>query len=110
MFFMAASWISDSLFVTGEDSGTIRVWDAITGEMVVRLDGHTNSAWCFTATQDAHMLVSGSWDGTVRFWDLQSKLEVRRVELGEHVMGIGSNADGSVVLAVLPGGRVFKLS
>lgn len=110
MFFMAASWISDSLFVTGEDSGTIRVWDAVTGEMLARLEGHTNSAWCFAATTDAQLLISGSWDGTIRYWDLQSKLEERRVELGGHVMGVGSNADGSVVLAVLRDGRVFKIS
>jgi WD40 repeat protein len=109
-FFVAASWISDSLFVTGEDSGTIRVWDAVTGEMLARLEGHTNSAWCFTATKDAQLLISGSWDGTIRYWDLQSKLEERRVELGGHVMGIGCNADGSVVLAVLRDGRVFKIS
>ena len=88
----------------------IRVWDAITGEMLARLEGHTNSAWCFAASKDAQLLISGSWDGTVRYWDLQSKLEVRRVELGGDVMGVGCNTDGSVVLAVLRDGRIFKIS
>jgi WD40 repeat protein len=110
VFFTAASWVSDSLFVTGEDSGTIRVWDANTGEMLARLEGHTNSVWCFAATKDAQLLVSGSWDGTVRYWDLQLKLELRRVELGGDVMGVGSNTDGSVVLVALRDGRIFKLS
>jgi WD40 repeat protein len=53
----------------GEDS-TVKVWDSHTGLLVRSFRGHTGIVESVAFTPDGKRLVSGSWDGTVKVWDL----------------------------------------
>ena len=54
---------------TGGLDGVVRVWELNTGELSAVLEGHRERvAPLLWATPDS--LLSGSWDGTVRRWDL----------------------------------------
>jgi WD40 repeat protein len=55
----------------GEDS-TVKLWDARTGVLLRNFRGHTGPVDAVAFTPDGRRLVSGSWDGTVRVWDLSS--------------------------------------
>ncbi|GAA3683057.1 hypothetical protein GCM10023081_21260 [Arthrobacter ginkgonis] len=55
---------------SGSTDGTVRLWDAATGEPVGEpLSGHTSDVWGVAFSPDGRRIVSGSTDGTVRLWD-----------------------------------------
>jgi WD40 repeat protein len=49
--------------------GVVTVYDVDAGKVVAVLDGHTERVAVVVWASD-HQLFSGSWDGTVRVWDL----------------------------------------
>jgi WD40 repeat protein len=65
-----------------------------------RFEGHTDSVNSVAFSPDGLLIASGSYDGTVRFWDVQTGKEIRRLEghRKAHAMGVLS-------LAYSPDGR-----
>jgi WD40 repeat protein len=56
--------------VSGSLDGTIRVWNAMTGETAAGpFTGHTGSVNSVAFSPDGHHIVSGSHDGTIRVWN-----------------------------------------
>ncbi len=76
------------LIATAGDEAVIRLWDATTGKLVRRLDGHQpvvgyrDHMLSVAFSPDGKLLVSGGVDKTVRLWDVANGKELRR--LGEH--------------------------
>ncbi|XP_039778942.1 uncharacterized protein LOC120646442 [Panicum virgatum] len=55
--------------ITGSKDKTAKIWDCETGSCVQTLKGHTDVvkiAYCYP---DLRMLITGSWDGSVRLWN-----------------------------------------
>ena len=48
----------------------VRIWDTRTGELLERLRGHRDSVYSVAFTPDARGLVSGSFDNTLKYWDV----------------------------------------
>lgn len=61
---------NDQLLVGGERSGQIRIWRAEDGQALAVIDGHIERAQSLVFSVDDQRLASGSWDETVRLWDL----------------------------------------
>ncbi|KAH7922058.1 WD40 repeat-like protein [Leucogyrophana mollusca] len=58
---------------SGSWDGTIRVWNAETGEVVCGpLSGHENWVTSVAFSHDGRRIVSGSKDRTIRVWDLRT--------------------------------------
>ena len=55
---------------TGSEDGTARVWDAATGEELVRLSGHDGLVALVDFSPDGTRLLTGGGDGTARVWDI----------------------------------------
>src|SRR6266481_6572266 len=56
--------------VSGSSDGTIRVWNAMTGETVAGpFTGHTDGVSSVAFSPDGHHIVSGSNDRTIRVWN-----------------------------------------
>lgn len=49
--------------------GSINIWNAVTGEQLKRLTGHTNVVYSVSWSPGGRLLVSGGRDQTVRIWD-----------------------------------------
>jgi len=59
--------------VTGSEDGTIRIWDAETGDAVGKpLEGHTHWVWSVAYSPDGRHIVSGSSDETIRIWNAET--------------------------------------
>ena len=83
---------------SGDYDGTIRVWDATTGEHKLILREHTEGVTCLSLSPDGRTLASGSWDRTVRLWD---------AETGEHILTFKGHKDGVRSVAFSPDGRTL---
>ena len=66
--------------VTASDDGTVRLWNAQTGQEVRQFIGHGAIVNAVTVSPDSRFLVSASADGTARIWDFASGAELRRIE------------------------------
>lgn len=89
-----------TLAAAGYETGpgnSIYLYDPVTGKEKTRLPGHpTGGVRRLAFTRDGTRLISGGFDGHLRFWDLTSGKEVRsiKVETGT-VYGLALSRDGN---------------
>ena len=62
----------NNVIAIGSTSGDIITLDAITGNRMAVLSGHTGMVRCVTFSSDGGSLASGAWDNTVKLWDMQT--------------------------------------
>jgi len=67
--------VESSIYVTGCKDGKIRIMDGNSHELKEVLEGHSNAvtslSWILPQNENAKpWLVSGSWDGTAKIWDI----------------------------------------
>ena len=67
-------FISDRVLAVGGTSNTIRLFDGETGSSRGQLSGHTGTVAALATSGDGKMLVSGSFDTTVRVWSLNESI------------------------------------
>jgi WD40 repeat protein len=61
-----------SVLASGDDAGTVRIWDRASGTCTASLTEHTDSVWSVAIAPDGTWLATGDGDGTVRIWDRAS--------------------------------------
>ena len=77
--------------LSGSSDNTIRMWSIESGECVKVLSGHTDDVFCLklinttnnntnTSTSSDRHLVSGSFDGCLRVWNLRTGLCIRTIK------------------------------
>ena len=62
----------EDTIAVGLESGDITILDRTTGSQVAIFSGHTDWVYCLTFSLDGTLLVSGSYDKTVKLWDVQT--------------------------------------
>ncbi|KAI9861262.1 MAG: hypothetical protein M1813_005435 [Trichoglossum hirsutum] len=60
--------------------GTVKIWDAGSGECLQTLEGHSNSVNSVTFSHNSARLASASDDGTVKIWDAGSDKYLQTLE------------------------------
>lgn len=60
--------------------GSLRVWQINPTEDAI-LSGHDSYVYTCRWLRDGKQIVSGSWDGTIRTWDAETRKELSRVEV-----------------------------
>ncbi|MCY4465180.1 MAG: protein kinase [Chloroflexi bacterium] len=83
---------------------SVRVWDATTGRQAIALQGHTNTVDSVKFLPDGQHLLSASWDGTIRRWDLETGGEAQRYNIPREP---GSAPPRVYMIELLPNGGQF---
>jgi RNA polymerase sigma factor (sigma-70 family) len=79
------------------DAVAISLCDVTTGRVLQECRGHTNQVRSLVFSGDGRLVVSGSHDKTVRFWDTSTGKEVRRFDEPDMVMAIALAPDGKAL-------------
>jgi len=64
------------ILASGSADGSLRLWDAATGQELHKLFGHTSQIIGVAYSPDGTTLASGSSDGSIKFWDAATGQEL----------------------------------
>ncbi len=85
----------DGKHVCSAGAGTVKVWEAATGEELLSIPAHERLITSVAFSPDGRRLASGSEDQTIKIWDVATGLET--LTLSGHkatVTGVTFNPDG----------------
>ena len=89
-----------SLLATGGLDGTVRVWDAASGECLRVLRGHTHFVMCCAFNRQGSVVASGAYDETVRLWEVKTGACVRKLPAhSDPVTAVDFSADSSLLVS-----------
>ena len=104
--------------------GSLRVWQINPTEDTI-LSGHESYVYASRWLRDGKLIVSGSWDGTIRSWDASTRKELSRVDVERvtsvpayfathhpnRILNLSISPDDSQVAAVLGDGslRIWQI-
>jgi hypothetical protein len=92
-----AVFSTDGRWIAACFAKQIAIWEAATGRIVRKFEGHKKTVWSVALSPDMKYLLSGSEDYTVRLWDVTTGQEIRRYPgelLGSQVV---FSPDGTMV-------------
>ncbi len=95
----------ESMIVTCSIDKTIKLWSSSTGELLQTFVGHYEcvSSVCFSPNGFNKVLLSGSKDGSIKIWDIESGSCLYTINgLTSNVLGVTAvlyNNDGSKIIA-----------
>jgi hypothetical protein len=88
--------------LSGSYDTTLILWDAATGAIVRRFEGHADRVRAVAFSPDGQYAASGADDGAVLIWDVATGEIVRRIDTGAaSVRAVAFSHDGRGVLAGL---------
>ncbi|KAL4256374.1 hypothetical protein AB1N83_012939, partial [Pleurotus pulmonarius] len=86
-----------SRFATGDDDGTVKIWDIETGKELRTFEGHSDRIRSLAFSPDGRKIAAGSRDGTIRVWDTETGQDLFGAMEGHtnYVTGLAFSPDGT---------------
>ena len=92
---------------SGDNDGTLLLWDTATGNIVQTFTGHDYTVNSVAFSPDGRMLLSGSYDQTVRLWDVATGKEIRQFDDPGDVTSVAFSPDGKTAVSSGYDGRLI---
>jgi WD40 repeat protein len=61
-----------SMMLTGSFDGTVKLWDAETGNWIRSFEGHTNWVRSIVFSKDGSRVLTASYDNTAKLWNVET--------------------------------------
>jgi WD40 repeat protein len=91
--------LSSNIVASADRAGVIIIWDWLTNVMIHKFSGpnaHSNSLWSTSmALFTEHILISGSTDKTLKFWNISSGQLVQTIDVGFEINALAMLKTGS---------------
>jgi hypothetical protein len=94
-----AVYAPDGRIATLGDSPLVRLWDPMTGTLLMELSDHTSRVSCGGFSGD-DLLLTGSHDNTLVVWDTRQGSLVRRIDAGDNILDCTFLPDGTIIAVV----------
>jgi WD40 repeat protein len=95
---MAAAWSSDgSWLATGTTAGTLTIWERSSWRVRKAIEAHVNFIPALAIDDRDSLIASGSGDGHVKLWDVETLLQVARIPTGKTVRQLAFERDRLLV-------------
>ena len=104
--FMCLGFSNNHLLSAGNFLGGITIWDTITGEIEHMIEGHDDKITSILFSHDDYYLISGSWDKTIKFWNVASGELRLTMEADDIVTAIAISPEG-LLLSAAPCGSIL---
>jgi WD40 repeat protein len=88
----------------------VRLWDAKKGAYTQILQGHTANVSSVDWSRDGRWLASGSYDGSVRIWDVQEGTSRVGIEQTGLISTVAWSPDGALLASATDEGLVLNTS
>ncbi|CDF36609.1 WD40-repeat containing protein [Chondrus crispus] len=87
--------------VVGYEDGTLRVWSTSERKVLRSFRGHRSGVHCVAMSGDGRRVVSGSFDKSVRVWDVETGAQVGEALVGHMgwVLSVAMSGDGRRVVS-----------
>jgi COMPASS component SWD3 len=87
--------------VSASDDCNLILWNVLSRNKVRTLRGHQNYVFCVNFNPQGTLIVSGSYDETIRTWDVRTGecLKTLTVAHGTVVTSVHFNRDGSLIVS-----------
>lgn len=90
------------------DSFDIHLWSVQTGQLLDRLSGHEGPVSCLRFAEQSSLLVSGSWDHTIRVWDVFGRnAQVEPLQMTSDIQCVAIRPDGKQLCAAGLDGQIL---
>ncbi|GAB4441442.1 MAG: hypothetical protein Kow00120_09930 [Anaerolineae bacterium] len=103
----SARYVEYQYALSGSLDNTLILWDAATGAMLRRLEGHTDYVNSVAISPDGFTALSGSDDQTVRLWDLTTGESRALTGHTSRVLSVAYSPDGLTALSASADGTVI---
>lgn len=88
------------------DPFQIYLWSLHTGHLLDVLAGHEGPVACLKFSESSGTLASGSWDGTLKLWDVYSNACTETMEHGCDVLAVCFRPDGKLCCTATTNGNL----
>ncbi|GJD15815.1 hypothetical protein RIVM261_007710 [Rivularia sp. IAM M-261] len=97
---LALNYTGDILVVRHqEETQEILVWDVQAKKIKFNLVGHARFVCAVAFSPDSLILASGSWDNTLKIWNLQTGCEIQSINLYSNVESLVFNSTGKILVS-----------
>ncbi len=93
-----------------KENDFVQFRDGMTGEDLGRLEGHLESVVSISFSPDGRFLATGSYDHSVRLWDVKKLEEIATIPLKERAYSVDFSPDGRWLTAGTGDNRVWVWS
>lgn len=90
------------LAATTRSGGIMRIWKIESGEIVRTISGYEDDPTCSVFAPDDTTLFAAARDETIRQWDVESGLELRRWKVTADPTALACSADGKRLYSLSP--------
>ena len=97
LYLDAVAFSPDGQILAISEDNNITFWNPDTGKRLHELSGHTEQVTSLAFSPDGKILISGSYDRTIRLWNVRKRKELGTLKGDDSVYTVAFSPDGQYI-------------